>query len=268
MTAHYSEIRVEERSAGVVVATLSRPARRNALTDEMFVDLFTLQREIAANPSIRAVVITGEGAGFCAGLELDLAEELAIWSAERFLATQERWAESIAGFSRLGVPVVAAVNGAAAGAGFGLALACDVRIAGESARFNAAFVRIGLSAGDVGASWFLPRIVGQGRASEIMFTGRFVGAEEALAIGLVSRVVPDEEVVDAALEFASMVSGNSPFAMRMTKQIIATNSGAPWLDAALAVENRTQVLATRGPDYIEALTAFRERRPPVFGRTR
>jgi len=264
MPEEYAELRVDRTTPGVIVATLSRPARRNAMTDRMFIDLAALQRDVASDPAVRAVVITGEGAGFCAGLDLDLAEELSVWSAEKFLATQERWADSVAGFSRLGVPVIAAVNGAAAGAGFGLALACDIRVAGESARFNAAFVRIGLSAGDVGASWFLPKIVGQGRASEIMFTGRFVGAEEALAIGLVSAVVPDGTELDRALEIASLISGNSPFAMRMTKQIISANAGAPSLEAALALENRTQVLATRGPDYAEALAAFRERRAPVF----
>ncbi|MDF2444206.1 MAG: hypothetical protein JWR01_2409 [Subtercola sp.] len=264
MPEQYAEIRVEQSAQGVLVATLSRPTRRNAMTDQMFVDLAALQRDAATDPSVRAVVITGEGAGFCAGLDLDLAAQLAEWSAEKFLAHQERWADAVAGFSRVGVPVIAAVNGAAAGAGFGLALACDIRVAGESARFNAAFVRIGLSAGDVGASWFLPKIVGQGRASEIMFTGRFVGAEEALSIGLVSAVVPDGTELEKALEIAALIAGNSPFAMRMTKQIISANAGASSLDAALALENRTQVLATRGPDFTEALAAFRERRSPVF----
>lgn len=255
-------LRVERPSEGVVLATLDRPERLNALTDEMFRALAQLQADVAADPDVRAVVITGSGRGFCAGLDLDLASALPQMSAVEFLATQERWAASIVGFQRLSVPVIAAVSGAAAGAGFSLALAADIRIVTRSARFNAAFVRVGLSAGDCGASWFLPRLVGHGRAAEILLTGRFVPAEEALAIGLASEVVDEGAHLARALEIASVIRGNSPFGMRMTKQILA--SAPTSLEAALEVENRTQVLASRTDDMREAVAAFREKREPRF----
>jgi enoyl-CoA hydratase len=163
-------------------------------------------------------------------------------------------------------PVIAAVNGAASGAGLGIALAADIRICSTTARFNAAFIRIGLSAGDVGCSWALPRIVGLGRAMEILLTGRFVDADEALRIGLVSAAVAPEELLDRALATAGLIGANSPFGVQLSKEVVHTNVDAPSLAAALELENRTQVLATRSPDMAEALAAFREKRTPVFGR--
>lgn len=262
MTNIDTELAVERRADGVIVATLQRPERLNALTDGLFQRLSELQAEVAADLDVRAVVIAGEGRAFCAGLDLDLAATLPDMGAAEFLFAQERWAAAIVGFHRLAVPVIAAVGGSAAGAGFSLALACDIRIASRSARFNAAFVRVGLSAGDCGSSWFLPRIVGHGRASEIFFTGRFVGADEALSIGLVSDVVDDGHELDRALEIAQAIGGNSPFGMRMTKQILA--SAPTSLEAALEVENRTQVLSSRTSDMKEALDAFREKRQPEY----
>ncbi|MEJ1922198.1 enoyl-CoA hydratase/isomerase family protein [Microbacterium sp. KHB019] len=256
------ELTVDRRDDGIVVATLNRPDKLNALTDGLFRDLARLQAELAEDSSVRALILTGAGRGFCAGLDLDLAERLPGMTAVDFLATQERWAASIVGFHRLSVPVIAAISGPAAGAGFALALAADIRIVSRSARFNAAFVRVGLSAGDCGASWFLPRIVGHGRAAEILLTGRFVPSDEALAIGLVSDVVDDGAQLDRAIEVAAAIRANSPFGMRMTKQILA--SAPTSLEAALAVENRTQVLATRTSDMAEAVSAFREKRTPRF----
>jgi enoyl-CoA hydratase len=264
MNSDYVDIIVERPSDGIVIATLNRPARRNALSDQMFRDLARLQVDVEEDSSIRALIINGAGVGFCAGLDLDVATALTTMSATEFLTNQERWADSIAGFSRLGVPVIAAVNGSAAGAGFALALACDIRIAGTSTRFNAAFVKVGLSAGDCGASWFLPRIVGLGRATEILLTGRFVEAREALSMGLVTDVVDDDSILDRAREVAEAIRANSPFGMRMTKQVIVANTAAGSLEVALAIENRTQVLASRTSDMAEALAAFRERRAPEF----
>jgi enoyl-CoA hydratase len=145
-----------------------------------------------------------------------------------------------------------------------LALAADIRLCGHSARFNAAFVRIGLSAGDVGCSWALPRIVGLGRAMDILLTGRFVDADEADRIGLVSAVVPDAELLDRALGMAAAIQANSPFAVQLSKEIVRTNADAS-LAAAVELENRSQVLASRSPDMVEALAAFREKRAPVYG---
>lgn len=256
---------VDRPQPGVVLATVHRPDRRNALTDQLFTDLAALQSEVDADPQARALILTGAGVGFCAGLDLDLAAELPTMATEDFYARQQRWAAAITGFSKMRTPVIAAVNGAAAGAGFGLALAADIRICSPDARFNAAFVRIGLSAGDVGCSWALPRIVGLGRALDILLTGRFVDAAEALRIGLVSDVVASEELVPRALAIAELIGSNSPFGVQLSKEVVHTNIDAPSLEAALELENRTQVLATRTPDMVEALTAFREKRQPVFG---
>jgi enoyl-CoA hydratase/carnithine racemase len=171
----------------------------------------------------------------------------------------------VCGFHTMSKPVIVAVNGAAAGAGMGIALAGDIRIASAAARFNAAFVRIGLSGGDVGTSYFLPRLVGLGRATEILLTGRFVGAAEALEIGLVTEVVADDaDLLVRALEIARTICDNSPTGMKLTKRVIAANVDAPSLTSALDLENRNQVLATRTDDMSEALAAFREKRKPAF----
>ncbi|MCW2540907.1 MAG: Enoyl-CoA hydratase [Frankiales bacterium] len=262
--ASYRTLEVERPQPGVVVAYLNRPERRNAITFEMFAEFVALQSEVEADPDARVLIVTGRGAGFCAGLDLDQAASLPGMSASEMLAGQESWSHSIAGFRRLSKPVIAAVNGAAAGAGMSLALAADIRIAATDARFNAAFVKIGLSGGDCGTSWLLPRIVGFGRANEILLTGRFVPAAEALAIGLVTELSAPDELLARALATAELICGNSPVGIALTKQVLQLNVDAPSLDAALALEDRNQVLATRTEDMTEALQAFREKRAPKF----
>lgn len=262
--AAYRTLTVERPATGVVLARLNRPDRLNAITFEMFEEFVTLQAEVEADAGARVLVLTGTGRAFCAGLDLDQAATLPEMPAAVMLAGQESWARSIAGFRHLTKPVIAAVNGAAAGAGMALALAADIRVASTTARFNAAFVRIGLSGGDVGTSWALPRLVGLGRAYEILLTGRFVGAEEALHIGLVTDVVEADALLERALETAALIVGNSPVGMALTKQVVQHNVDAPSLEAALALENRNQVLASRTTDMVEALAAFREKRSPDF----
>ena len=262
--AGYETLSVERVEDGIAVATLNRPERMNALTFAGFAELRALAEEIGADESIRALVITGAGRGFCAGLDLDDAARLSEMTVPEMFAGQEQWAAAIAALRRMPTPVIAAVNGAAAGAGFGLALAADVRIASEAARFNAAFVRIGLSGGDVGVSWLLPRIVGFGHAAELLLTGRLIGADEAFRLGIVNRVVPPSELLDAALDLAREIAANSPFGIRLTKEILQTNVDAPSLEAAIALENRSQVLAVQTHDMSEALAAFREKRLPAF----
>jgi enoyl-CoA hydratase len=262
--ATLQDIRTDRPEPGIMVATLDRPARRNALTFAMFGELRRLCDAVAADDSVRVLILTGAGAGFCAGLDLDDAATLPEMSAGEFLRGQEGWADAIAAFRRLPKPVIAAVNGPAAGAGFSLALAADIRLAAPGARFNAAFVRIGLTGGDCGTSWMLPRIVGLGLAGEILLTGRFVDAEEAARIGLVNRVVPADRLLADALALGADITGNSPLGVRLTKQVLQVNVDAPSLEAALELENRNQALAGRTEDMAEALTAFRENRPPRF----
>ena len=260
----WETLAVERPRDGVVLLTLQRPERLNALTFQMFAELGDFCAEVAADDQVRVVVVTGAGRGFCAGLDLDEAATLSDMTPAGMLRGQESWAGAVAAFRRLPQPVIAAVNGAAAGAGFSLALAADVRYASPAARFNAAFVRIGLTGGDCGSSWMLPRIVGLGHAYEILLTGRLVDAEEAVRIGLVNRVVPADELVGAALELAGSIVSNSPLGVRLTKQVVQVNVDAPSLEAALELENRNQVLTGQTEDMAEALRAFREKRPPVY----
>jgi enoyl-CoA hydratase/carnithine racemase len=255
---------IERPTPEVVVARLDRPERLNALTFDTFDELAALQTEIDGDPAARVLILTGAGRAFCAGMDLEQARTLPEMPATEMLRRQESWARAVTGFRHLRIPVIAAVNGAAAGAGMALALAADIRIASTTARFNAAFVRIGLSGGDVGTSWLLPRLVGLGRASELLLTGRFVEAPEALRIGLVTEVLETEELLPRAMEIADAIRGNSPLGMQLTKQALQTNVDAPSLEAAVELENRNQVLTTRTDDMAEALAAFREKRPPRF----
>lgn len=260
----YEDLEVERNRDGILLVTLSRPDRLNALTFRMFAELRRLCDEVAADEAVRVVVLTGAGRAFCAGLDLDDAATLPDLTTAEMVRGQDSWADAITAFRRLPQPVVAAVNGAAAGAGFSLALAADVRLASPAARFNAAFVKIGLTGGDCGSSWALPRIVGLGHASEILLTGRMVGADEAAAIGLVNRVVAAGELVPAALELAALIAGNSPLGVRLTKQVVQANVDATSLEEAVALENRGQVITSRTEDMAEALRAFREKRLPVY----
>lgn len=259
----YRTLQLTWPAPGVAVATLNRPGRLNAITFEMFEEFSRLQVQLA-DEETRALVLTGSGRAFCAGLDLDEAALLPSMPAATMLREQAGWACSVAGFAELPFPVIAAVNGPAAGAGMSLALMADIRVASATARFNAAFVRIGLSGGDCGSSWALPRLLGLARATEILLTGRFVDAEEAREIGLVTDVVEAGKVTDRALEVAAMIAQNSPVGVALTKQVVRTNVDASSLAAALELENRNQVLATRTDDMTEALAAFREKRRPTF----
>jgi enoyl-CoA hydratase/carnithine racemase len=257
-------INLEHAGEHIVVATLNRPERLNALTMPMFDELHELQRWVEADPAIRVLILTGAGRGFCAGLDLAEAEKLFDLTTVQMWTGQRHWAGAVAGFRNLTKPVIAAVNGASAGAGFGLALAADIRIGSTAAKFNAAFVRIGLSAGDTGTSWMLPRLVGLGRAYEILLTGRIIPADEALAIGLLTDVVAPEALRDRAIAIAEQICGNSPFGIALSKPLIQLNIDAPSLEAAIALENASQTLCTRTSDMREALAAFNERRAPNF----
>jgi enoyl-CoA hydratase/carnithine racemase len=249
---------------GVVVATLNRPDRYNAMTVTMFAELEELAFTLGEDDDVRAVVLTGAGRAFCAGYDLDDADELAGLTALGMLDRQERAARGLSALRALRVPVIAAVNGAAAGGGLSLALAADIRLAARSAKFNAAFVRIGLSAGDLGASWLLSRTIGPALAAEIAYTGRFVLADEAERIGLVNRTVDDDLLLDETLAMARLICANSPGGVQLSKRALQANMEIGSYAAALELENRGQALLTRGEDMPEALAAFKEKRAPNF----
>jgi enoyl-CoA hydratase/carnithine racemase len=260
----YENVTLTTPEDGILVATLDRPDTYNALTLSMFPSLTALFRDVAADRSVRAIVLTGAGKGFCSGLDLVDAATLTTYSANRYVDLQQKLGAVAAGMRRCTTPIIAAVNGAAAGAGFSLALAADIRIASTAAKFNAAFIRIGLTGGDVGSSYLLPRIVGLGVATEILMTGRFVLPEEAQRIGLVTSVVEPEALMEAALATARSIAANTPLGIRLTKQVIQTNVDAPSIEAARELESRNQTLAVGNADMQEALNAFLEKRPPKF----
>jgi len=256
----YSTLRAEREGEGVVLVTLNRPERLNALSFEMFEELGLLCGTLADDREARVVIFTGAGRGFCAGLDLDDAGELKRMSPQQMLRGQERWVGSIAAVRTLPLPVIAAINGPAAGAGLALALMADLRILARDAKLTTAFVRIGLTGGDAGMSWLLPRLVGLTHASELLLTGAPIEAERAERIGLVNRVVAPDELLGAARELASSIAAHNPFGIRLTKQVLQQNADAPSLAAALETENRNQVLITQTDDMQEALVAYREKR--------
>lgn len=243
-------------SAGVTVVTLDRPDRFNAMDMAIFDSLERLAEAAAADPSVRGLILTGAGRAFCAGLDLDLAAGLTERSVESFLELQEIAANMIAAWRGLPKPVIAAVNGVAAGGGLCLALAADIRLAGPEARFGAAFIRLGLSGTDMGVSWLLPRVVGLGMASELMLTGRVIDADEAERIGLVNRVIRDGDLIAAAAALAAEMTANTAFGLRLTKQALQINVDAPSLRAALELENRNQALASRSQETRDAFNHF------------
>jgi enoyl-CoA hydratase len=261
-------VRVDEAAPGVRVITLDRPHRLNAMSGELISDLHRALDDVVADEDCRVVVLTGAGRGFCAGL--DLKEPPTHQPGKANISPQSRMhiQQAIAAFvpklRHLRQPVIAAVNGPASGGGLALALACDIRIAAESATFNAAFVRIGLSGCDIGVSWLLPRLIGAGRSHELLLTGRLVDAAEADRIGLVNRVVPDGEVLDAALATAAEITANSPMGVWMTKEVAWSQLEIGSLQAGIDLENRTQIMTTFTQDHREQITAFLDKRPPHY----
>lgn len=252
---------------GALLLTLRRPARLNAFTREM-VREFNLELDsISSNRAVRAVVLSGEGRGFCAGQDVSAADSRNR-SAPSSVTERLFWQEQFAGMARrlINLPqvVIAAVNGPCAGVGFALALAADIRIAASSARFLVAAVRLGLSAGESGISYLLPRLIGASRAFEIMLTGREISAEESLRIGLCAQVTEDARLLDAARDLTRTILANSPKSVAETKRLMWRNLDAPSLESAIELENRAQILASLTDDYKEATAAFTEKRAPRF----
>ena len=256
--------------AGIRIITLNRPDRLNAMNPGLIDGLHDALDSVRSDDEARVVILTGAGRGFCAGLDLKDTPPTGGASVsgrgrvQRGMDTQQRIASLVPKLRDLRVPVIAAVNGAASGGGLALALASDVRIAAESARFNVAFVKIGLSGCDIGVSWLLPRLIGASRAFELMLTGRMVSSDEADRVGLVSRVVPDGALMEAAMETARLICGNSPTGIWMTKEVMWSNLEAGSLHAGIDLENRTQILTSFTEDLGEAMSAFLDKRPPVF----
>ena len=254
-------LQLAQRGA-VLHVTLNRPDRSNALSASLVKalrDLFTL---LAWRHDIRVVVLVGAGKNFCAGLDLhDFALDPDVGAS---LVDQRRISEIVSAMRRCPQPIVGCINGAAAGGGFALALACDIRIATPDIRMNAAFIRIGLSACDIGVSYFLPRMVGASVASEYMLTGRFIDGERARELGLVSRIVPHEQLAAEAQTYVSDMLRATPLGLRLTKEALNHAIDAGSLESVIAMEDRNQILCTRGEDFSEGINAFLEKRPPRY----
>ena len=253
---------------GVVLLTLNRPSSLNSMTAELVQSLHEHIHDIAVDPTARVVILTGAGRGFCAGLDLrgygTAPNTEHLGRTQAGFAVQKHIASLIPALRSLPQPVIAAVNGPAAGGGFALVLGSDIRLSSRSARFNAAFIRIGLSACDIGTSWLLPRIVGVARAQELMLTGRVFDAEEAYRIGLVVDLLDDDTLLDAALAKAAEIMRNSPFGVALTKEGMWGALEIPGLQNAIDIENRQQIMASATADHREAMAAFVERRPPSY----
>jgi enoyl-CoA hydratase/carnithine racemase len=260
----FETLLLDSPSPGVVQITLNRPDRFNAMTVAMFDELEAVARTIGDDHAVRVVILTGAGRAFCAGYDLDEAEDLPGLGALGMLDRQERAARALSAVRSIPVPVIAAVNGPAAGGGLSLALMTDIRLGSPAAKFNAAFVRIGLSAGDLGASWLLPRLIGPSAAAEIGFTGRMVESDEAERLGLLNRVTGPDDLLDQALNMAKQIRANSPGGIRLSKRALQANMEVSSFASALELENRGQALLTRCDDMAEALEAFKAKRAPNF----
>jgi enoyl-CoA hydratase/carnithine racemase len=258
----------ERVAESVTLLTLNRPDQLNTMTAELCGALHEELDRIAADRSCRAVVLTGAGRGFCAGLDLHGYGQApgndGTDDARDRLGNQEHMSRLILKLRETPQPIIAAVNGPSAGFGLALALGCDIRYAAQSAVFRAAFLNIGVSNCDMATSWLLPRLIGASRAHELMLTARRVDAAEAERIGLVAGVIADEGLVAHATESASQIASLSPWGVRLTKQGMWTALEIPSERAATEYEDRQQIMATHGIALSEAVGAFLEKRDAKF----
>src|SRR5271165_3086833 len=252
----------------VSLVTLDNPARLNSMSFALVSDLYAALEEVAADNNCRVVVLTGAGRAFCSGLELEHAgmpPGTADLGRHRLgMRAMEYMGGIVPAMRSLPQPIVAAVKGPAYGGGMCLSLGADIRLAGRSAVFCGAGISNGLSGTELGVSWLLPRAVGTSNSAEILLTGKKVDAEEALRIGLVTRVVEDAEVVDQAVATAEAMCAFSPFGLALTKDTIWSALEVGSLRSAVDLENRTQLLAGHTGNLTEASAAFKEKRPPVY----
>ncbi|MCD0419156.1 MAG: enoyl-CoA hydratase/isomerase family protein [Rhodopseudomonas sp.] len=255
---------------GVDWVTLNRPDSLNALDPSLIDALNDYFGRLQRDRKTRVVVLKGAGANFCAGLDLKhamarRAGENAAPGVTESLDSQRRIADIVMLMRRCPQPIITLIRGAAAGGGFALALASDVRIAGRSARMNCAFIKLGLGGCDIGTSYFLPRLVGVSVASELILTGRFIGAERALMTGLVSELVEDDQLEAAAQPFVDAMMAASPVGLRLSKECLNMAVDAGSIEQVIAMEDRNQVLCSRSEDFKEGVAAFLEKRKPVYG---
>ncbi|MFW9896282.1 MAG: enoyl-CoA hydratase/isomerase family protein [Candidatus Thorarchaeota archaeon] len=276
----YKTLKINEREEGISIISLNRPKRLNAINFEMIEEFIDYLDYLDNNYDINAVIINGEGRAFSAGLDLIDMTSLNnnklyredprfryLWTKDSMkvgFMLQKRITQIMIKLRRIPQPVIAAVKGPAYGGGFALSLAADIRIAGESAVFCNAFIKIGVTGADCGSSYWLSRIIGFSDAAEIIYTGKDVDANEAMRVRLVSRVVPDNDIIEESLKIARTLLKKSVLGLRLTKQAMNINVDAPSLEAAIELENQMQNVASQSNDPKEASLAFMQKREPKF----
>jgi len=278
----YKTIKIEEREDGISIITFNRPDSLNAISFELTDEMLDYLKSLENNLAIRVLILTGEGRGFSSGLDLK-ESQIALKPLKKipveyhrfeYLLTKDKIKRSILAqkllsevmlrLRKIPQPVIAAVNGVAYGGGLGFALAADIRLAGESATFCNAFINIGVSGADMGSSYWLPRLIGFSRAAEFMYTGRVMDAKEADKIGLVTRVVADEKLLEEATNLAQQILSKSPMGIRFTKDALNANIDAQSLDVAIKLENRSQVICISTKDMLEGVFSVLEKREPNY----
>jgi enoyl-CoA hydratase len=264
-----SFVTVDKSHPGVAVVTLNRPERMNAMAFDVMIPFRDTLREIGSDNEVRLVVITGAGSGFCSGADLENPGTIpnidGLTLPTMALRSMELLDDVITTLKRLHQPVIAAVNGPAIGGGFCLALAADIRVAAEEAYFRAAGINNGLTAAELGLSFLLPRSVGQSRAAEIMLTGRDVSAEEAERIGLVSTVVPQDELFSHVFGLADRIIGWSRAGIELTKRQLWNSLDASSLQAHMDAEGTSQLFVRiTTQNFQESVAARKEKRSPDF----
>ncbi len=262
----YQTIAFDQPEPGLGLLTLNRPERLNAISLDMLDELHDLLGRLADQKEPRVIIVTGAGRGFCSGADLrdermaSRFRELFSHASVHLTEVQKKYSRLVLEIRRLPQPVIAAVNGPAAGGGFCLALAADVILAGPEAAFTPSFINIGLSGGEMGSTYFLPRRVGFSRAAEILMTGRTVGAAEAERIGLASRLVPGDGLLGEAFDLARVMLDKNPLGLRLTKESLALNLDAQSFEAAVDLEDRCQAIGSTSPDFHKAVINFAQRR--------
>lgn len=253
-----------DTTSGVATVTLDRPERLNALTFEVYEELTEVFRALDHEPGVCSIVLTGTGRAFCSGGDVEaIIGQLLARDYQGLLDFTRVTGAVVLAILRCRRPVIGALNGLVAGAGAVLACACDLRIAAESAKIAFLFTKVGLSGADMGASWLLPRLVGTGRAMELLMTGDFLEAREAERIGLYNRVVPTGELAAEAARWAERLAKGPSFGLQVTKQMVLREAALD-VETALAAETEIQAACMQHPNFREAYEAFRDKREPRF----
>lgn len=255
-----ANVEISKPEPHITQLTLNRPEALNALTYDLVDELHQALDAVHADHDCRVIIITGAGRGFCAGLDLRgfgvVPGTEAFGRPQQGMAVQQFIADLVPHLRKTRQPIISAINGAAAGGGFAIALASDIRICSESAKFGSAFVRLGISGCDIGVSWMLPRLIGAARSHELLLTGRVFDAEEADKLGLITRVVSANDLLEEALKTARLIAANSPMGVWMTKEVMWSNLEISSLQAGIDLENRTQILTSQTEDSRAAMAGF------------